>query len=75
MAEVCRHVFAGLPQKVWLCSDMTADPALRGLNDKLVSTFRRLLDDLSAQCLKPTPEATREVVNEVKGFVPTALTA
>ena len=75
MAEACRHVFAGLPQEVWLCADMTSDPALRRLNDKLVATFRRLLDDLSAHRLRPSSEATREVVNEIKGFVPTALTA
>lgn len=70
MAEGCRHLFAGLPQEVWLCADQAADPVLRGLNDKLVALFRRTLDGLCAKTLEPGPEAAREIVGEIRSCLP-----
>jgi hypothetical protein len=72
MAEACRYVFAGLPREVWLCCDQASDPTLRTLNDNLVSLFRRLLGALSAKTLRPSFEAAREVVDEVKGYLAAA---
>lgn len=75
MAEGCRHLFAGLPREVWLCADQASDPLLRALNDRLVAVFRRTLDGLSRKTLKPSPEAAREIVGEIKGsLLPTGFT-
>ena len=66
IAEGCRHLFAGLPREVWLCADQAADPLLRSLNDSLVSLFKRVLEDLSAKTLAPSPDAAQEIVSEIK---------
>jgi radical SAM superfamily enzyme YgiQ (UPF0313 family) len=71
MAEACRHLFAGLPREVWLCADQAGDPVLRGLNDRLVALFRGVLDGLAAKSLVPSPEAAREIVEEISRSVPT----
>jgi len=70
MAEACRHLFAGLPQGVWLCADQASDPVLRVLNDNLVALFRRVLDGLASKSFRPSPAAAREIVNEIKGRLP-----
>lgn len=75
MAELCRQVFAGLPQQVWLCADMAADPALRRLNDRLVATFRTLLDGLAAGRVRPAPELARDLAAEIQGCIPVARSA
>jgi anaerobic magnesium-protoporphyrin IX monomethyl ester cyclase len=75
MAEVCRHVFAGLPRSVWLDGGSGTEQALAELNTFLVGLFHRLLDDLGAHRLEPTQEAAREIVEEGRRELGAALGA
>lgn len=77
MAEVCRHVFSGLPLEVWVGDntgsargdDTAATYRLAGLNRSLVGLFERLLDGLAGGGLKPSAELAAEVVGEARAWV------
>ncbi len=79
MAEVCRHVFSGLPLEVWVGDssggaggDHTgAVDRLAGLNRSLVGLFERLLDGLAAGRLRPSAELAAEVVGEARAWIET----
>ena len=84
MAEVCRHVFSGLPLEVWV-GDSTggsggnrggaggdraaATDRLAGLNRSLVGLFERLLDGLAGGGLKPSAELAADVVGEARAWI------
>ncbi len=68
MAECCRHIFAGLPQDLWL-GDGEDDHRLLVLNRSLVGLFRRLLDGLADGSLSPASGLAAEVVAEVRDWV------
>lgn len=77
MAEVCRHVFAGVPREMWLACDadgprderQAVDAALLAVNGALVAVFRRLLDGLSSGELWPDRALALDVVDEMRGVV------
>lgn len=71
MAEACRHVFAGLPQEVWL-GECANDHRLTAVNRSLVTLFRRLLDGLAARELEPGADLAAEVMAEVRAWVAAA---
>lgn len=58
MAEVCRHVFAGLPPGAW--GGDAQESGSEVLNSYLVGLFERMLDDLVAGRLRPSAEAAAE---------------
>ncbi len=61
MAEVCRHLFAGLPRSVWLDEGRGPAPALQELNAFVLGLFRRLLDEVErGGTLPPAEEAVEE---------------
>jgi radical SAM superfamily enzyme YgiQ (UPF0313 family) len=69
MAEVCRHVFAGLPLEVWVGENNTAAGRLAGLNRSLVGLFERLLDGLAGGALRPSSELAEDAVGEARAWV------
>lgn len=79
MAEACRHVFAGLPQDVWLntsdCTVPTRDgvtPSVSGLaalNECLVTTFRELLGGLEDGTISADPAVARGVLDDIRASV------
>jgi len=81
MAEVCRHVFSGLPLEVWVGDDTAATGGvptagtdrLAGLNRSLVGLFERLLDGLDGGGLRPSSELAADVVGEARAWVAQAV--
>ncbi len=79
MAEVCRHVFSGLPLEVWVGDNTggaggdrsAATDRLVGLNRSLVGLFERLLDGLAGGALRPSAELAAEVVDEARAWIET----
>jgi hypothetical protein len=92
MAEACRHVFAGLPQEVWLDATDSAAPGIPAassgplptlggatlfasrldtLNQRLVTTFRELLEGLGDGTIAPDPAVARDVLDDVRSLVAT----
>ena len=64
MAEVCRHVFAGLPLEAWVGDGQGS--GYEALNGYLVGLFEGMLDDLAAGRLLPSVEAAAEVVGDAR---------
>lgn len=79
MAEVCRHVFSGLPLEVWVGDNIggtggdhtAAIDRLAGLNGSLVGLFESLLAGLAGGGLKPSAELAAEVVGEARAWIET----
>ncbi len=71
MAEVCRHVLAAVPPEAWGPEPERTDPVLVGLNRHLVALFRGLLEGLASGRLRPSPDAAREIVDDVRGLLRT----
>jgi radical SAM superfamily enzyme YgiQ (UPF0313 family) len=76
MAEVCRHVFSGLPREVWVgddtggaARDHAAADRLAGLNRSLVGLFERLLDGLADGRLRPSAELATDVVSQARAWI------
>lgn len=79
MAEACRHVFAGLPQEAWLDGTDSSARTLGGatllaskldtLNERLVTTFRDLLEGLEDGTIVPDPAVTQGVLDDMRGLV------
>ena len=64
MAEVCRHVFAGLPVEAWVGDERGA--GYEALNGYLVGLFEGMLAGLAAGRLLPSAEATAGIVADAR---------
>jgi hypothetical protein len=69
MAEVCRHIFTGLPLELWLGSDGLAPKAADAVNRGLVELFEGMLDGLASGDLAPVEQLYAESIARGKALV------